>query len=98
MIQESFQQCLYTAASTAVHHGYAPAPPFQQNVFGALVKDNSDEESIAANNALQVASLNHQSQLTLPTMANSSQCHNHQMAHLALQKDLMHQNMHQIIA
>ncbi len=31
-------------------------------------------------------------------MANSSQRHNHQMAHLALQQDLMHQNMHQIIA
>ncbi len=27
-----------------------------------------------------------------------SQCHNNQMAHIAAQQDLMHQNMHQIIA
>jgi hypothetical protein len=46
---------------------------------------------------MQVAALMHQSQLTLSTVAKSSQRHDHQMANIAAQQDLMHQNMHQII-
>jgi hypothetical protein len=58
-----------------------------------LAEDDSDEESIDKNVTSQVAALTHQSQLTSSTMANSSQCHDYQVAHLALQQDLMHKNM-----
>jgi hypothetical protein len=80
------------------HHGYAPAMPFQQNAFSPLAENNSDDESIAASIPTQVPALTHQSQITSSTVANTSQCHDQQMAHIASQQDLMHQNMHQIIA
>jgi hypothetical protein len=98
MIQEPFQPCLNATAPTAGHHGYAPAMPYQQNAFGILEADNSNGESFAASVATQVAALRHQSQLILLTVANTSQRHDQQMAHLASHQDLMHQNMHQIIA
>ncbi len=98
MIQESFQRCLNTTAPTAGHHGYAPAMPFQQNAFGALAENDSDNKSVAASVATQVAALTHQSQIMSSTIANTSQCHDQQMAHIASQQYLMHQNMHQIIA
>jgi hypothetical protein len=102
MIQELFQRRLNTTAPTAGQHSYALALPFQQDTFGALAgSDNSNNESVAASVAMQVAALTHQSQLTSSTVANSSsssQRHNHQMMHIATQQDLMHQNMHQIIA
>jgi hypothetical protein len=98
MIQESYQHCLNATAPTAGHHGYVPAMPFQQNAFRTLEDNDSDDESIAASVAMQVVALTHQSQLKSSTVTNMSQCHDQQMAHIASQQDLMHQNMHQIIA
>ncbi len=99
IIQELFQQQLNLTTPMAGHLGYAPALPFQQNAFGALAgNDNSDNKSVATSVAMQVATLMHQSQLTSSTVANSSQHHNQQMVHIAAQQDLMHQNMHLIIA
>jgi hypothetical protein len=97
MIQESFQRHLNATAPTAGQHGYAPAQPYLQNAFDVL-EEESDDESIAASVATQVAALTHQSQLTLSNIYNTSQHHANQMAHIAAQQDLMHQNMHQIVA
>ncbi len=47
---------------------------------------------------MQVAALTYQSQLTTTTAANSGQCTEQQFAHLASQKNLMHENMHWVIA
>jgi hypothetical protein len=96
MIQESFQQRLNATAPTAGHHGYAPAQPYLQNAFGVL-EEESDNGSIVASVATQVAALTHQSQLTSSNVSNTSQRHDNQLAHIAAQQDLMHQNMHQII-
>ncbi len=84
-------------APTDGHHGYAPAQPYLQNAFGIL-EEESDDKSIVASIATQVAALTHQSQLTSSNVSNTSQRHDNQMAHIAAQQDLMHQNMHQIIA
>jgi hypothetical protein len=46
LIQEVFQHCVNTTAPTAGHHRYALAQPFQQNAFGALTKDNNNNELI----------------------------------------------------
>jgi hypothetical protein len=97
MSQESFQQRLNATAPTAGQHGYAPAQPYLQDAFGVL-EEESNNKSIAASIATQVAALTHQSQLSLSNDYNTSQCHDNQMAHIAGQQDLMHQNMHQIIA
>ncbi len=48
--------------------------------------------------ATQVAALTYQSKLTASTAANSIQCAEQQFTHLASQQNLMHENMHQIIA
>ena len=72
--------------------------PFQHNAFSALAENDSNDKSITTSVATQVAALTHQSQITSSTLANTSQCHDQQMAHIASQQDLMHQNMHQIIA
>jgi hypothetical protein len=72
--------------------------PFQQNAFGALAENNSGNKSVATSLAMQVAALTHQSQITTSIIANTSQRHDQQMAHIASQQDLMHQNIHQIIA
>jgi hypothetical protein len=98
MIQESFQCCLNATTPTTGHHGSAPAMPIQQNAFSALAENNSNDESVAASIATQVAALTHQSQIMSSTIANTSQRHDQQMAHIASQQDLMHQDMHQIIA
>ena len=45
LIQEAFERQLNVTAPTAGHQGYAPALPFQQNVFGSLANNNSDEDS-----------------------------------------------------
>ncbi len=72
-------------APTAGHHGYAPALPHQQNAFGALANNaNSDDDSVEIV-ATQVAAITYQSQLTALTAANSSQCQEIQLAHLASQ-------------
>jgi hypothetical protein len=63
-----------------------------------LEDNNSDDDSIAASITMQITALTHQSQLMSLTVANTSQRHDQQMAHIASQQDLMHQNMHQIIA
>jgi hypothetical protein len=63
-----------------------------------LEANNSDDDSIAASITMQVTALTHQSQLMSSTVANTSQRHDQQMAHIASQQDLMHQDMHQIIA
>jgi hypothetical protein len=96
MIKEAFQHCLNTTAPTAGHHGYTPALPYQ-NTFGTLEAKDFNKES---NNtvATQMALLTYQSQLTASTLANTSQQVKQQFANLASQQNLMHKNLHQIIA
>ncbi len=72
MIQDAFQHQLNVTAPTTGHLGYAPALPFQQNAFGTLANDDSDDTS-AATVATQMAALTHQSQITATTAANLSQ-------------------------
>jgi hypothetical protein len=45
-----------------------------------------------------VAALTYQSQMTASTTANASQCAEQQIAHLGSLQNMMHKNMHQIIA
>ena len=47
LIQEAFKRRLNATAPTAGHQGYAPALPFQQNAFGALAGNDSDEDDSA---------------------------------------------------
>ncbi len=47
--------------------------------------------------AAQVAALTYQSQLTQSTAANTSQCHDMQLAQLAANQDAHHATMHQLI-
>jgi hypothetical protein len=56
--------------------------------------DNDSVETVAT----QVAALTYQSQLTALTAADNSQCQELQLAHLASQQNMMHENMHQLIA
>ena len=56
MIQEAFQRRLNATAPTAGHQGYNPALPFQQNAFGALSANDSDNDS-ARTVATQMAAL-----------------------------------------
>jgi hypothetical protein len=99
MIQEAFQWHLNAMAPTAGHRGYAPAMPHQKNAFGILGETmaNSDDE-YADTVATQVAALTYQSELTALMAANSLQQAEQQLVHLASQKNLMHENMHQITA
>jgi hypothetical protein len=96
MIQDSFQCCLNVTAPTARHQGYAPALPFQQNAFRAL-EESKDNDNDVKTVAIQVAALMYQSQLTASTAANTSVQHEQQLAHLASQQNLMHENRHQLI-
>jgi hypothetical protein len=96
MIQDSFQWRLNATTPTASHQGYAPTLPFQQNAFNALGEsedDNNNVETVAT----QVATLTYQIQLTASTAANTSIRQEQQLAHLASQQSLMHENMHQLI-
>jgi hypothetical protein len=98
LIQELFQCQLNAAAPTAGHHGYAPSLPHQQNAFGALAtKANTNNDSMETV-VTQVAALIYQSQLTALAAADNSQCQELQLAHLASQQNMMHENMHQLIA
>jgi hypothetical protein len=99
MIQEAFQRRLNGTVPTAGHHGYAPAMPHQQNAFGILGKTaaDSDDKSVDVV-AMQVVALTYQSQLTTLMAATLLQWAEQQFAHLASQQNLMHENMHQIIA
>jgi hypothetical protein len=72
MIQDAFQRRLNATAPTTGHQGYAPALPFQQNVFGALAGKDLDDDS-ADTVAMQMGALTYQSQLTATTAANLSQ-------------------------
>ncbi len=95
MIQEAFQRRLNATAPTASNHGYAP--DFCQNAFGVLKADDMEEESIDESIATQVVALTYQSQQMANTAANTSVRQEQQLAHLATQQQLMHQNMHQFI-
>ncbi len=56
-----------------------------------------DDESVDTV-ATQVPALTYQSQMTPSTAANASQHAEQQFAHLASRQNMMHKNMHQIIA
>jgi hypothetical protein len=47
MIQDAFQHQLNATAPTTGHQGYALTLPFQQNAFGTLANDDSDNDSAA---------------------------------------------------
>jgi hypothetical protein len=82
----------------AGHYRYVPAQPSQQNAFGALAKDNNNEESIAATVATQVATLMYQSQLTQTTGANTIECQDQHMAQIAAVQGATHDTLHHVIA
>jgi hypothetical protein len=96
MIQEAFQRRLNATAPTAGHQGYAPDRPFQQNAFGALAANDSDDDS-ANTVATQMAALTYQSQHTVTTATNLSQQMNQYMQTLAHQQNLLHQNQQQMM-
>jgi hypothetical protein len=98
MIHEAFQRCLNATALTAGHHGFAPVPAYRQNAFRALATNETNEESINKSITTQVAAMTYQSQLMANTAANTSIRQEQQMAYLAAQQQLMHENMHQLIA
>ncbi len=97
MIQEAFQRCLNVTAPMAGHHGYAPAPAFCHNAFGALGAKEMDDKPVEESVATQVAALAYQSQLTANTATTTSIRQEQQMVHLAAQQQVMHENMHQLI-
>ncbi len=69
------------------------------NAFGALgptARDDDDDDSVDTV-AAQVAALTMQSQLTVSTVANTTQRHNKLYQHLAQQQTLLHANQHQIL-
>jgi hypothetical protein len=76
MIQEAFQRCLNATAPMAGHHGYAPAPAFRQNAFGALGAKETDDKSVNKSVATQVAALMYQSQLTVNMATTSASARN----------------------
>jgi len=96
MIQDAFQRRLNATAPTTGHQEYAPALPFQQNAFGALAANDSDDDS-AETVATQMAALAYQSQLTATTAANSSQQMGRYLQTLAHQQDQLHRNQHQMM-
>ena len=69
----------------------------QQNTFGILGQNKLDDDSVETV-ATQVAALTYQSQMTTSTTTNASQRAEQQFVHLAFQQNMMHKNMHQIIA
>ena len=95
-IQEAFQRRLNATAPTAGHQGYAPALPFQQNAFGALVANNLDDDSTETV-VTQMAALTYQSQLTATTAANSSQQMGQYLQTLVHQQDQLYQDQHQMM-
>ena len=96
MIQEAFQRRLNATAPTTGHQGCATALPFQQNAFGALAANNSDDDSMETV-ATQMAALTYQSQLTATTATNLSQQMGQYLQTLAHQQDQLHQNQHQMM-
>ena len=73
LIQEAFQCQLNATAPTAGHQGYAPALPFQHNVFGALASNDSKEDDSTKTVATQMA---YRVIKTLP-LENGGQLHVH---------------------
>jgi hypothetical protein len=71
--------------------------PHQQNAFEILGQNESDNDLVETV-AAQVAALTYQRQMTTSSAANASQCAEQQFAHLASQQNMIHNNMHQIIA
>jgi hypothetical protein len=69
----------------------------QQNTFGILGQNKLDDDSVETV-ATQVAALTYQSQMAASTTTIASQCAEQQFVHLAFQQNMMHKNMHQIIA
>ena len=75
MIQEAFQHRLNATAPTVGHHGCAPALQYQ-NAFGTLAEDDDDEdgeELIAESVSNHLAVLTYQSQMTVSTVATTTQ-------------------------
>ena len=97
LLQDAFQRQLNRIAPTTGNQGYAPALPYQQNAFGALASNNSDEEDSAETVATQMAALTYQSQLTATTATNSSQQMGQYIQTLAHQQELLYQNQHQMM-
>jgi hypothetical protein len=71
--------------------------PHQQNAFKILGQNKLDN-NLVETVATQVVALTYQSQMTAWFMASTSQCAEQQFAHLVSQQNMMHENMHQIIA
>ncbi len=68
-------------------------------MFGILGQTTVDLDDKSADMvATQLAASTYQSQLTASTVANSIQRAEQQFTHLTSQQNLMHENMHQIIA
>jgi hypothetical protein len=61
------------------------------------LEESEDDDDSIETIATQVAALTYQSQLTASTAANTSVRQEQQLAHLASQQNLMHENMHQLI-
>jgi hypothetical protein len=79
--------------------GMPPHFLFQQNAFGALAADDSNnEESIVKGMANQVADLTYQSQLTASTAATTNQHNAQQLATIEANQQATHSTLHQIIA
>jgi len=100
MIQEAFQRRLNATAPTAGHHGYAPVLPYQ-NAFGALTKDDNNEdgeESIAESVSNHLAALTYQSQMTASTAATTTQRNSQQLTNIEANQQAMHSTRHEIIA
>jgi hypothetical protein len=96
MIQDAFQRWLNATAPTTGHQGYAPALLFQQDAFGALAGEDSDDD-LADTVATQMAALTYQSQLTATTAANLSQRMDQYVQTLAHQQEQLRNNQHQIM-
>jgi hypothetical protein len=96
MIQDAFQCCLNVTAPTAGHQRYAPALPFQQNVFSALANEDLDDD-LAKTVMTQMAALTYQSQLMATMATNLSQRMDHYDQTIAQQQELLHQQQHQIM-
>jgi hypothetical protein len=70
----------------------------QQNAFEALANNSNTHNDSVKTTATQVTALSYHSQLTALMAANNSQCQELQLAHLASQQNMMHENMHQLFA
>jgi hypothetical protein len=93
MIQDDFQCQLNTTAPTAGHQGYTPALPFQQNAFGPLANNDSDNAS-ATTVMTQMVALTYQSQIMANAAGKLSQQMDQYVQTLAHQQEQLYQNQH----